>query len=339
MSWYAIDCLEDAYETSKNFLLPFDKWLWLKLALIAFFTGAGGFNFPTGNFNYPTTFSDGGETPPPELGIDLWIIAVIVLAVIGLALLFGLIGGVMEFVLLDSLRNRKVRILSYFKTHFWKGLRLFLFQIGITILFIAPLFILLAALFTVAIPLGLISLIILIPVFIILAIVLALIQGFTYDFVAPIMLIRDVGVIPGWREFWPTLKREWKQYGVYVLIKFVATIAVGILVSIFVGLVGLILLIPFGAVGLAIMSALGGLEAMISTTTGIASIAILAILFILIYVPIYLLINVPVITYFKYYALLVLGDTEPVFDLIPDQREEVRTDGGEGGVEDEEDET
>jgi len=36
------------------------------------------------------------------------------------------------------------------------------------------------------------------------------------------------------------------------------------------------------------------------------------------------LVQVPVQAYLRYYALLVLGDVEPEFDLVPDQRAAVR---------------
>jgi hypothetical protein len=35
-------------------------------------------------------------------------------------------------------------------------------------------------------------------------------------------------------------------------------------------------------------------------------------------------VQVPVHTYLRYYALLVLGDVEPDLDLVPDQRAAIR---------------
>lgn len=36
------------------------------------------------------------------------------------------------------------------------------------------------------------------------------------------------------------------------------------------------------------------------------------------------LVHVPILTYLRYYALLVLDDIEESFDLIPEQREAIR---------------
>jgi hypothetical protein len=42
------------------------------------------------------------------------------------------------------------------------------------------------------------------------------------------------------------------------------------------------------------------------------------------------LVQVPVVTYFRYYALLVLGDTDADLDLIPERRRAVRAGSGGG---------
>lgn len=337
MSWYAIDTLEDAYEASKEFLFPFDKWTWLKLALIAFFVGSG-FGNPTSftNFGGPTP-ENGGTQPTPEISIAVILFVVAILLVIGL--IFGLISSVMQFVLYDSLRNREVKILRYFTRHLWNGVQLLLFQIAVGIAIIAPIVLVALLLFGVFGPVGLVGLFLLIPVFILLFILFALVHGFTVDFVVPVMMVREEGIITAWRSYWPNLKEDWKQYGVYVLMKLVLSIAVGIIVFLALMAGAILLLLPFAVVALVIIAAAGGFDPSAWGAATLAALVLLGAVYLLILLVYSLLVQVPVMTYFRYYALMVLGDSREEFDLIPDQRSEVRTDGGNTDEVDESEET
>ena len=79
------------------------------------------------------------------------------------------------------------------------------------------------------------------------------------------------------------------------------------------------LLIPFGILG-----ALAYALFTVSQLAGIALGAIVAVLFVIAVVLAFTLIRVPVVAYLRYYALLVLGDTNEAFDLIPDIRGRLR---------------
>lgn len=324
MSWYAIDALEDAYEASKEFLFPFNKWTWLKLAFIAFFVGGGSNPTSFSNFGDPTT-DTGASAPDVSIAFVLAVVALLLF----LGLLFGFLAAVMEFVLYDSIRNREVKILRYFTRHLWNGVQLFLFRIAVTLVFLLPVILLAIGLVAAFWPVGLVALFILIPVFLLLVLLLVLVLGFTNDFVVPIMMAQDRGVISAWKAYWPNLKEDWKQYGMYALLKFAVSIAVGIIALIAVVAGAIILLLPFAVLALAVIALSGGFDPAAWGTPTLAILLILGVIYFLLFLVYSLLVQVPVITYFRYYALLVLGDSRREFDLIPDQRSEVRADGGE----------
>jgi hypothetical protein len=80
-----------------------------------------------------------------------------------------------------------------------------------------------------------------------------------------------------------------------------------------------VIAIPFGLVALAGAALLTVVEA-----AGWAVIIVAALLFGLALVALVLVVSVPVQTFLRYYALLVLGDTNEAFDLIPERRRAIR---------------
>lgn len=77
--------------------------------------------------------------------------------------------------------------------------------------------------------------------------------------------------------------------------------------------------IPFDIVGLTGFGVLSVVE-----VVGWVIIGSAAVLFVLVAIVLALFVSVPVQTFLRYYALLVLGDTNADFDLIPEQRRAAR---------------
>lgn len=328
MALHAIDDATDAIDATREFLFPFELRRWLKLALVAFFIG-GGVNAPSGQFGGSGGPSEpgmgGGADLPASLPADAAIIIAAVAAVaVLLALVFGIIGSIMEFVFIESLRNETVTLGQYWSDRWRQGLGLFGFRvvIGLPVLLLvlgwlavslAPFFSgvqqpgLSAGLFLVGLPL-----------LFAVGLVFAVVYSFTTFFVVPLMIQEDSGVLAAWRRLWPSIKREWKQYGAFAVIGFVLSIVVGFIASIAVGLVSIVLLIPFAIVGGIVYVALS------LSTAGAVVLGLLAVVFVLALLVVWALVQVPVVTYLRYYALLVLGDIESDFDIIPDQRETIR---------------
>lgn len=363
MTWYATSDIDDAFDATKRFLFPFDGWQWLKLAVVTFFlggVGSGGLNVPsgTGNVDVP---SDGGlpragapagdgsavggpgggfggvEPGPIDLdfvpgvdaGVELAVLVGLAALVLLLALAFGLCGAVMEFVLLDSLRTNEIRLRRYFRTRFWKGVRLFAFRLGVGLLLVIPI----AALVFGGIVLvdagpGAIlgTLAVAVPLIVAVAVAGAIVLGLTTEFVAPVMLVENVGLLDGWRRFWPVLTSQWKQYGLYLVVRLILAVAAGILALLVTATVLVALLVLFGIVAGIVALGLGGVGALASTGVGLAVVAVLGFLFLVCALGVVLAVRIPVVTYFRCYALAVLGDTEPTFDLLGELR-----DGGDTG--------
>lgn len=331
MSWYAIDNLNDALDATTGFLTPIDWRTWVKLAVVVFFAGGPGGGFNIGQANLPTGGGPELRGPAPDLPpvgdlaalVEPWMVGIAVLGGL-LILLLNIVGAVMEFVLLDALREEHVSIRRSWRTYWRSGLRLFGFRLALFAIIIGLVGIAVASVVVPILGIGsvvdpLVGFVVLVPVAILGILVLTLVLGFTTQFVVPIMMLEDRGVLDAWRRFWPTLRREWKQYTVYVLLSIVLGFAGGIL-TVIVGFVAVIgLLIPFGILG-----ALAYALFTVSQLAGIALGAIVVVLFVIALVLALTLVRVPVVAYLRYYALLVLGDTNEALDLIPDIRGRLR---------------
>ncbi|WP_255196491.1 DUF7544 domain-containing protein [Halorarius litoreus] len=330
MSLFALDNLDDALDVTRDLLTPINRSLWLKLALVVFFIGGPGANLNSFQYSFSGNGDEfpvpPGQVQPGDLTAIFAIIAVVVGVVLLFALLFLLVGAVMEFVFVESLRSGEVTIRRYWGRRWRQGLRLFGFRIAIGLLVFAAVLLLtlpfVLPLIDGAEPspgLVLTMVLVLIPAFIVLGVVVGLVNGFTTVFVVPIMVLEDRTVLGGWRRLWPTITRHWTQYLAYVVASFFLSIAGGFLILIATLLLALVLLIPFG-----LLFALGlGLLAIVEPV-GIAVLVFAVFLFILSVIVAAAIVQVPVQTYLRYYALLVLGDIESEFDLIPEQRAAVR---------------
>lgn len=338
----AVDAVDDAIEATKAFLLPFDWGVWLRLGVISFFLGGVGGNVPGGNFgggDFPTggppgggPGTGGGFPSMPEIsGALIAAIVFVVLVLVAIGIVFGVIGAVMEFSLIESLRSEEVHVRRYFRQHLGRGLRLFGFRIGLGIVFLVVSVALLGALF---VAMGgpeafgdpgtiVIFVLAALPILFVVGVLFVLINGFTTTFVVPVMMVTDRSVLGGWRRFWRTLRAEWLEYLVYVGLVFVLHLLTGVAVAIVMGVVALVLIIPLAIVGVF------GLFAAGVSPVALLVLGVLGILFFLLFLGLGALVRVPVITFFRYYALLLLGDTDDDLDLIPDRRAEIR--GGSAG--------
>jgi len=325
--------VDDAVDATRSFLWPFDLGRWLKLALVVFFLGGTGavnpLQFSGGT---PSTGSPGepGQLPSYSAVVDAltpteWaIVGAIVGAILLLGLVFGFLGAVMEFVFVESLRRERVSIREYWGDRWRQGARLFGFRlvVGLLSLAIAGGAIVVAVWplvaggqFSVAVLLAAVG------VALVVATGSGLLNGFTTQFVVPVMVVEDRSVLGAWKRFWATMVGEWKEYLAYAALRIVLSIAVGILVSVVTGIGMVVVAIPLVILGIA-----GAALFAVSDLVGGAVLLFVAVLFIVAVVLLSLLVAVPIQTYLRYYALLVLGDVDRSFDVIPDTRSTI--DGG-----------
>lgn len=322
MAWQAIDQLEVATDATKRLLFPFSLKNWVILAIIVFFVGGtGSANINFGNVPGTVSAPPGvGTGIVPPIGIDYVTGVLVVLVVGGILLLLGLIAllirAIMEFVFVEVARTGVIKIRGYFGKSSSKGLSLFAlwFTFGLIVVATA-IMILVFTVFTFGI--FLLILLILSPFFIVLGLAVWAFFRFTVDFVVPIMITDDVGIIAGWQTFWEIMVAQWQEYGVYAGIRLVIGFIAGIVSGIGLFAVAIVLAIPFGIIGFGGLYILSVALAMpnIASAYGIT----VLILFILATIIVStIVVQVPIQTYLRYYALLVLGGINPQYDLLED---------------------
>lgn len=326
MALHAIENIGDAFSVTRAFLFPFELRHWVKLALVTLFIG-GGMGLPSVQTNSPR----GVEPIPEEIPAMLpenapQIAALVVGAIVVLGLIFSLVGAIMEFVFVESLRTGNVSIRRHWSRRWRQGFRLFGFRLALGL----PLFALVigwVGLLVVPeivpdvdpiVPFGTL-LFVGIPLVFLLGVLYALVASFTTVFVVPIMIKIDGGVLAGWRLLWGSIKAAPRQYLVYAVVALVLTFATGIAASIVVGIAAVALLIP-----LVVFGAIVYFTVSLSSTVGLVALAATGALFLAAILALGLVVQVPVLAYLRYYALLVLGDIDASLDLIPDRRAVVR---------------
>ncbi|WP_096391307.1 DUF7544 domain-containing protein [Halopenitus persicus] len=331
MALHALQDVDDAIEATRSFLFPPRIGRWLKLALVAFFVGGSG--FPTAQFNagssIPGPSDPPSSTPPGDLPTSIpddvlpfLVVGIALVILVGIVL--GVIGATMEFVLIESLRQRRVVLREYLSDRWRQGLRLFGFRILIG-LPVAVLFLGWVGLFIASLG-GIIDPVIAFPTFlvglavlILLGILFAIVDTLTTVFVVPIMTMTDAGVLAAWRRLWASIRVAWKQYLAYLLVAGLLGIAAGLLGSIVTGVVAIGLLLPVAVLGAIVYATVT-----FASTVGTVVLALLVAVFLAAVFVVWLLVQAAIVTYLRYYALLVLGDVEPSLDLIPDQRAAIR---------------
>ena len=341
MPWYAVESLDDAFAATKALLTPLDAGRWLRLAVVVFFLGsAGGGGSVTagGSGGGPAVTPDGAVGSPGEVPftfeevLPILLGAVAVLVVLGL--LYALVGSVMEFVFVESLRRQRVRIRQYADQHWSHAIRLFAFRVALGLLVLVPVGALVLAVLSFVggdpgVALGLVF--VLVPLLLAVGLLVAAVDLFTTNFVVPVMILENLGVLAAWRRLWPTMTRQWKQYGVYALVRIVLAFAVGVVASVVGGVVGAVLLALAVVLGFLALPSVGSSAALLSdpfvllsNPTALATVAVVAIAYVVVLTAAMAVVFVPIQTYLRYHALLVLGDTDRTFDLIPELRREVR---------------
>lgn len=302
--YYAFSGIDDAIEKTKNLLWPFNWGIWLRIAVISLFTGSlSGINFP---FSSPTTGSASSNTSQFDIGftefpeIIIWLIILFIL----IAVIYTFISSVFQFVFVKCLSENEFRLKQYFSENIGRGIRLFGFWIILGLVIFAALAVFLLSVFTSASnPLLIIPVIGLFLLVILLTCIIAL---FTTDFVVPIMLKDDCGVLEGWKRCWKILRVSPSQSIIYLVMKVIISIVAAILLVIAAIIVILAIGIPFLVLALLLEIGVG---------LSLLNIVLL-ILFLIIVIPVMLMLFVPFNTFLRIYSLSVLGKMDPEYKLI-----------------------
>jgi hypothetical protein len=327
--WWAFKPVTTAFEKTKKLLLsPFDMWTWIKLIVIMFFVGGAtrfGSQFTNifnsgNNMSGPVGYTNEINNLLSNSNLIMLIIA-LVLVIVVVVLILAYLKNVFSFVLIKALATGDVHVIKPALDNLGRGLKLFvitlllgLFTVAVALVFI----IIMIACVLIAIKTGVASasavlIVLLLALVFIAALVLfiafclfmTIVTGFIYDFVAPVMFFQGMGAIQACKHVYGLVRKEWKQFGVYVLTRWVVDLCVGIvmtIISIPVVLVYIALLI----IGVIVVVAVLKTSVVLAVLAGIC-----IVIGTLIFIAIMLVISMPVSVYLRYFSLDMLKNAEP----------------------------
>ncbi len=329
--WWAFKPISTAFEKTKKILLePFNVWTWIKLMVIVFFVGTGTNSFTSqlsnmGNYGRGGTADYSGMSQAVQNILSnsalLMLFIGLVLLVIVIVIIMAYLRNVFSFVLIQALTTGDVHVIRPAMNNLGRGLRLFIFTLLVvffTLLVVVVLVVLMILAIILAIKIGIASIVSALLVALIVCIVLALFvllivfsvvmsifMGFTYDFVAPMMLFKNTGVTESWKSLWKSIKTDWKQYGVYVIARWVVQLGINILMLI-IALPIIFIFIAIFVVGVILAVAMAKTSILLAVFVGL-----LLALLLLVLIIIMMALSVPVSVYLRYYSLDVLKQIDP----------------------------
>lgn len=306
MNWEAVEALDESFKDTKDMLTPLSLTLWTKIGIIAILTGGiGAPNF----FTAPGGFSDFEEHENSSVNMDEMdnrsqmmtgmatqseslstvLLAILVFGLIGSIGVMMYITSVFEFIYYQSLLDKEVRILDYFGQNTGRGFGYFGFRLVFGIFMLAVL--------AGGVALAIVNPVFLIPLILIGIPFMLLVSAFTtlvHDFALVEMLKDDTNIIEAISDVTSEATERWKQFGLYIVVKFVLGAAYSIY-SMTAALFSLLVLgVPF-AILAVLLSSIASILVVPVIIAGL-----LAWLAVMVYI-----VMVPANTFIFYYALNV----------------------------------
>lgn len=339
----AVDCVQPALQHVREQLFTRFRWgQWSRLALVGILAAelhVGGCNFGNlGQFvqqpprnhsglmrsSLPAGFPRFNPAHIPEhLGQFLGLIVVAIFVVIVLAVVFLYINSVFRFILFDSVLRRECSIGNGWSKWHRAGGRFFLWQIVFQIAVWLSLAVLVGLPLALAFAAGwmtdlrhhlgrlVIGGIFLVGLLVVFALAAAVVQVLAKDFLVPLMALEDLDFADGWHRLLGMIGREKGRYAVYLLLKFVLSIAAAILFSIIAIVPALFVVVP------GVIAVVAGRAAGMGWNVTTISLAIIfgsLLFFLLIYLV--ALVCVPATVFFPAYAMYFLAARYPTLDAL-----------------------
>ncbi len=260
------DPINPAFDRTKRILFqPFDSGKWLRLGFCAFLMGLAEGGGGGGGGGFPSSGGSGGGGGPDFEPVMQWIrdnltvivvVAVaVLLAVFVISLVLTWLGSRGRFMFLDGVVHNRGAVVAPWHEYRREGNSLFLFRfcLGMIALLVVVLILGLCALiawpdiqgrhfggFAVgAILTGIVM-------FLAFGLTMSVISVFLKDFIVPIMYLRRITVMAGWREFSSSmLAGNTGLFVLYFLMKIVLGLAVGVLALMTTCLTCCIAVIPY----------------------------------------------------------------------------------------------
>lgn len=240
-SWYAVEKIDESIDDTKSFLLPFDLGTWLRMALVVLFTG--GF-ISAAPITGPSDIDqqDFGVSEDIEGGdfsrFNDTFVLLILGTVGGLILLLSYIGSVFRFIFFQSVDEKRPRIISGFKDHWLNGLKYFFFRLLMTGIGISAFTGLILAMGAGSLSAVITAFFLMTPLWIVMYLISFAVKNFT----VPRMMTKDSGFIRSTSLAFGSFRKEWKQFGVFLLVK----ITLAIVIATVSGIANLIVLLTVG---------------------------------------------------------------------------------------------
>ena len=365
MGWHAVEAVDDAAEAARRFLLPFRLVRWAKLALLVLVMGGGanaGLSVPAapdarlgGVSGFSGEWGVGTGTEATAAGefdavvSDLlagvpgdWpVVAVAVVAVVVAVIALSVASLSLRLVLYDALRTNEVRLWRPFLGRLRQAGGLFVASVVLWLLAAGPIAVAVIVAVASETPIGWVpidsfatavrSLTVgpaiaagLLGSAVVLVGTLAL--RLTYEFVVPAMVVGETGVLAGWRRVWRAVWGEWAELLVYLAVHFFVRLGTAIVEGIALLIAGSMVAAAAGVALLLTAVSLGGLGALVSTTVGIATVAIVVIVAVATLVALTLPVSVVTRSYLIVFEVATLGGIESDLRLLHSDIDPASTD-------------
>jgi hypothetical protein len=151
----------------------------------------------------------------------------------------------------------------------------------------------------------------------------------TYEFVVPMMIADDLGVLVGWKRVVYAVVSEWRETMAYLVVHFFVGLGTALFEAVVVGTLGLSVAAIGGVALLLAAGLLGGLGALVGTTIGLVVVGLVTLTavttLLMVAIPMAVLTRTYVITY----EVAALGGIDPSVQLLGAGSETVALDGSE----------
>ena len=343
MSWNAVDAVDDAVEATRQFLFPVSLVRWAKLSvLVLLMGGSAGTNVSVSALQNPEFLVESGgveadpfgETtgvaPDPMAGIgsvDTEVILAAAAVVVVAAVAFSIASFSLRLAYYDALHTNDVRLWRPFLDRLPQAVGLFGFTTALNLLVATPIVVAVLAGTTIGwtpadalgsavagLPAWALGVLGLCSVAVVLVGLLVL--RFTREFVVPVMILWDRGVLAGWRRFGPTLRGSWTEFLLYLLVHFLLGAGISLAESFVTVFLGGLVAVFAGVVVLIAAGLLGGLPALTGSVAGTAFLAAVVVLALIALVLLLLPIRVVTRTYLITYEVSTLAGVDPRLAML-----------------------
>lgn len=311
----------DALVKTRLFFTPFELRRYAAVAVVTAFVGVrAGYGSVTNLV--ALFFSEGGVDTTEPLAflvadtVDFFIFGTVAIAAV------AFVSSVAEFVLIDLLRTDETRVRLYARDRLGDGTRLFVFRSIATIIFFVP-------------AIGAASLVGRTPdsvvatafaASLVFGIVVSLANGFTTDFVAPMMVVRECSLLEGWRFFSRVFARHPVSFAGYAVARSVANLVVAVAATVAAVAVAAFYALPLAGLSLALGLTTEGQgmspEVLVTTVAGFVLLAVVVVVYVaLVAASVAVVVQLPVRLFFRSWSLYFLGDAEEEYETLekPDE--------------------